>query len=118
MTEDEKFVREHWESVREHDQRSLREAPKDWHGFVLVTKGHGEEMIASGNQAERWAAAAKFTLQRLEEIRQVEEEIAEITELAEQGSTRPGARLRILARRQAALSDLRKGMKESTNGTD
>jgi hypothetical protein len=61
MTESEKFVRDHWEEVEDYQQngeyislRSDHETVSNWHS---------------------WDAAANFTRNRLEEIRQVEEEI-------------------------------------------
>jgi len=77
---------------------------------------------------EGWKAAAAFTLQREEEIRQVEEEVRLLTDqerhewAASSISPPDGAQQcyivralrfgRILAREQAALAELKKGWKE------
>ena len=114
MNQDEQFVREKWEEVREQVQACVHEAPVNQHGFVFVRCGEDEEMIGSGTYRERWAAAAEFTRNRLEQIRQVEEEIEEIRGplCRDQACVRCVIHTRILAREQAALADLRRGMKE------
>lgn len=90
MTSDEEKVRAVWANVRIHEQGCVKEAPNQWHGFVMVDIGNGighgrEVMIASGTRAKRWAAAAAFTDERLEEIRQLREEIAWIKQASYAG---------------------------------
>ncbi len=90
MSEDERFVREHWEKV--HDNGD---------GIWIVA----EEIY----KFESGSAARRFTEERLEQIRQVEHEIqylnfrVMVPELI--------ILERILAREQAALDSLRRGMK-------
>jgi hypothetical protein len=129
----EQFVRKKWESVREQEQRSHKEAPKDWHGFVLALideYGH-EELLASGNHKDRWDAAAEFTRQRLEEIRRVDAEISWLKDgMWEDGLFEAMMRAgdeewlareikhhyrgaRILAREQELLAALKRGLKAS-----
>lgn len=56
---------------------------------------------------DSWSAALAFTEQRLREIAEVEEEIT----LLERWRTISGATKRILAREQAHLAELKRGMK-------
>jgi hypothetical protein len=124
---DEEFVREHWESVR---ASFYLDSP---YTFILVGRSdldtvqkfhsthHGFETA--------WAAAAEFTRERLEEIRQIEREI-EILELAlplrldsiedhllaaVEATPRLGrdftTLFRILKREQDALAALQNGMR-------
>jgi len=107
MSEDEKFVREHFDGVW------LRGARKSgcWVQWGEASLGR---LVFS--EAEAWSAAAAFTRQRLEEIRQVEEEIENIRSSSE-GLQENGEYYRmrvfdrILAREQAALAELKRGMK-------
>ena len=105
MNEDERFVREHWEDVtvewgriegKLYGMATSQSRPIYLHGYKT--------------EAEIWAAARRFTEERLEQIRQVEEEIQYLNfrvmapelDILE----------RILAREQAALDSLRRGMKQ------
>ena len=100
------FVREHWDSVH-HCDGSYRAYPR---GTVLIQMVHGEWLDFAS-----WAAAAEFTEQRLKDVRQVELEIALLRGLlfllsAENGDLTAPIWERVLAREQAALADLKKGM--------
>ena len=137
MSADEKFVRDNWKSAHEEAQACVKEAPTQWHGYVIVDDGSTEQMIASGNHDERWAAAAEFACERLEQIRQVEEEIKRCEEACAMyyeivldqinevdmvdfvdcewdALYDLCANARILGREQAALAELKKGMKEAS----
>jgi len=72
MDENEEFVQAHWNRVWRQDQKCMREAPNQWHGYILLDTGISEEMIASGTRKESWAAAATYTRDRLEEIRKAQ----------------------------------------------
>lgn len=126
--EDEEFVRAHWIKASAFDGRS-------WGGTCGVHVWDGERCLHHfGDYVSPeagWSAARAFTEQRLEEIRQVEEEIAVIalfvagreeaaidryapiekifrSALLAQGDSLS----RILAREQQALADLKRGMKQ------
>lgn len=77
----EEYVRSVWQKVYVHEQRSVKEAPSQWHGYVIVDTESSEMMISSGNLSERWCAAAEFTHQRMEEIRKLKREIAWMVQL-------------------------------------
>ena len=133
MTEDEKFVREHWDRVR---------LDRDFGFHLWLGSSRGAPYLFSRDQDDvtvAWSEAAEFTRQRLEEIRQVEEEIGFLESLAPDLTAETFGRAnlwvdsdgdeafapswvkdcavdqcrrnRILAREQAALSELKKGMK-------
>jgi hypothetical protein len=97
MTEQEKLVRETWETVYEYQTLS------------------GQDLVAHGPYTSyTWAAAAEYTRERLEQIRLVEEEIlwlgAAFNSEWSYWKEKP-LRERILAARQAALAELKRGMK-------
>ena len=98
------FVREHWDSVH-HCDGSYRAYPR---GTVLIQMVHGEWLDFAS-----WAAAAEFTEQRLEEIRQVEEEI-KLGAWIVVNCLLPIGSLPVMnrkaARENTALTDLKKGM--------
>jgi len=107
MTPDEKEVRDSWEFVHRCDG-SYRDYPK---GTILILQG----VPGKWWDFPSCAAAAAFTRERKEQIRQVEEEIAYTEREAEVGEL-IGAdwtpiTKRILVREQAALAELRKGMR-------
>ena len=98
------FVREHWDLVH-HCDGSYRAYPR---GTVLIQMVHGEWLDFAS-----WAAAAEFTEQRLEEIRQVEEEI-KLGAWIVVNCLLPIGSLPVMnrkaARENTALTDLKKGM--------
>jgi hypothetical protein len=97
---DEEFVRANWENVHRCDG-----------SYILISKG-GHRNFAD---FPGWQAAAQFTRDRLEAIRQIEEEIEWLRGMCawrEHGIYGPRYD-RILAREQAALADLKRGMKAS-----
>ena len=108
---DEAYVRSKWVRVLNHGTRR--------HPIPIL---NGVEVkIPFAEWDEGWKAAAAFTLQREEEIRQVEEEISLLLnsmplQVVVIGNTPipdvQAARSRILAREQAALAELKKGWKE------
>ena len=94
---DEEFVRGVWKPVYRYQSLS------------------GVSMIQFGSHSlQTWEEAAAYTRERLEQIRQVEEEV----ELIEGGlkeilpTSTLDALERILVREQAALADLKRGMKQ------
>ena len=119
MGADEKFVREHWDLVHRCDG-SYRGYPCN---TVLV-----QDMNGHWFDFDSWSAAAEFTRNRLEEIRQVDEEIRllkgynksnkscsenSFSELRsrEQHTTSFITVGRTIVRLQAALAELKRGMK-------
>lgn len=99
---DEEFVRQHW--------------------FLVLDDGYSVEVVNgikfAGNR-NRWSAAAEFTRNRREQIRQVEREIEAVRAAQEywiRYTDDPKICLwsRILAREQAALAELRRGMRQSS----
>ena len=99
MTDDnERYVRDRWNLVHRCDG-SYRGYLG---GVVLIQDTHGLLHF------ETWAAARAFTEARLEQIRQVEEEIAYVRRWHR--GPHP-VWTRILAREQATLAELRIGMK-------
>ena len=105
MIKDEKFVKEHWLGV--YQGKVTRRIYRN-----------GLDMIPNQISCLDWATAAEFTRQRLEEIRQVEEEIGILSRVGAIGNTNgqlqdcARAIARILAREQEHLASLRRGMKE------
>lgn len=108
---DEEFVREHWELV------DFSDGP-----YTAVVYRHDEDTIetihglGSGEHAQSaWFAAAEFTRKRLEEIRQLREEIEVVGKAATVFPFYADRCSRILARLERELGELTKGMK--INGT-
>jgi hypothetical protein len=101
MDRNEQFVREHWASM----------------GPMIV----GRFDICDMNGEMNWQAAREFTEQRLEEIRQVEAEVdaaySDVRWFAQgaqyEDKEQEAIHLRILAREQAALAALKRGLKET-----
>jgi hypothetical protein len=128
----EAYVRERWESVQCKQHERFHPA-KDgtWVDYMISANGL-PHVACAGTAAEAWAAAYAFTVEREEEIREREEEIALI--IREIGDLEDGALdfekaglanervptefrqeaevfKRILTRLQLALADLKRGMK-------
>ena len=96
MTEDKKFVREHWAHVIQGDGTKR-----------IYLNG----LALDSNQISciDWAAAAEFTRQRLEEIRQTQEGI----DILSRGCDRYVPAIACILRREREhLASLRRGMKE------
>ena len=105
MDDNEKYVRDHWDLVHRCDG-SYRSYPR---GTVLVqdVNGHWSDF-------DSWENAAQFTRDRLEEIRQVEDEITWIEDDVWAYSERwdmGKAYERIVSRLQSVLEDSKRGMK-------
>jgi hypothetical protein len=96
MSEDERIVREVWGSALDADSG----------GEASIFFHQGD----TGFNVPTWAAARAFTEQRLEEIREVRAEIAWLIRQDHSVDAQPVPR-RILARLQATLADLQRGMK-------
>jgi hypothetical protein len=127
----EQFVREHWSEPWLADSHDGKH-----YGIVLATASLAvwskdrSGWAEFGTPEQAWSAAAAFTRERLEQIRQVEEEITQVghalgKEIAQKREDE-GAGYdvlasddedhvviwnRILAREQAALAELKKGMR-------
>jgi|SRR6266704_3597154 len=103
MNEDEKFVRKYLDiGVR-----------------LVESRKFGTRIMASSNKVlgDSWSAAAEFTRTRLEQIAEVEEEIAVLRQLLPEIGIRAwehqkNAWSRILARETAALADLKRGLRQ------
>jgi hypothetical protein len=117
----EQFVREKWDLVHQCDG-SYRDYPR---GTVLIQDGHGHWL-----DFDSWAAAAEFTRERLEKIRQVEEEIGLVREKYQECfevgkelafGTKTRAKMneecliwqRVIAAEEERLATLKRGMKAS-----
>ncbi len=99
---DEEYVRSKWKLVAHCDgsyQNYLR-------GTVLL-----QDVNRHWFDFDSWSAAVEFTREREEQIRHVEEEIALLEGWKHLVEVKNPAALRILGREQAALAELKKGMK-------
>jgi hypothetical protein len=104
---DEEFVRRHWTKIR-------TERDFGFHIWFADPEGDPYLFVEEQRDAQKqWAAAAEFTRTRLEQIRQIEEEIRWMTgiEWAGQVGYNAPTVARILAREQEALAELQKGMR-------
>lgn len=108
MDSNEQFVRKHWIS-------SYEPIVQSWQGIHLCLSGEhyftGKAQLSSRSaRNEMWQAAREFTEKRLEEIRQVEEEIEWLKCLfVPMRDIAPAMRCR--KRVEAALAALKQGMK-------
>lgn len=116
MTQDEEFVREHWKHISYHEP------------FVRIDQieaDHYDDRTCVG-----WEDAAAFTRERLEQIRQLEADVALVDGIFKSAVRIVKGQInydhyisfvpeqvvecvrlqRILAREQAVLSDLKRGM--------
>lgn len=113
MSDDEKFVREHWDWVHCCDG-SYQGYPR---GTILTQSAPGG--AKDRKEFSLWSAAAAFTRDRLERIREVEEEImftgAELVDCQGMKDLEVIIK-RILARETAALIELKRGMKQERTG--
>ena len=120
MNEDERFVREHWEDVtvewgriegKLYGMATSQSRPIYLHGYKT--------------EAEIWSSARRFTEERLEQIRQAEKDVRRVMKFVAQCRGYLIERIdprhdtealaswsRILAREQAALDELKRGMKQ------
>ena len=114
MSDAESKVRAAWEKV---DARPTHTG----HGFVVRLPVIWNQALTDGyfkSEEGAWSAALAFTEQRLREIAEVEEEIEILNSEIEEPddnwkdpSQAVEAFLRILDREQAALAELKRGMK-------
>lgn len=110
MIDDQEYVRSKWvrPTVEPHPYNEPQRQ-------VSVNCGGRCTVIYGSSDAWAWSAAAEFTCQREEEIRLREEEIELIEDEADDArnhiaETRDVFK-RILAREQATLAELKRGMK-------
>jgi len=114
MTPDEKEVRDAWERAEECPRESKMGDGEEWvislGGFYYTM--HMTDWVES--QTAAWSAAAAFTRERKEQIRLVEEEIDYVRAFIKLPSGEEhSVWSRILAREQAALAELKRGMRAS-----
>ncbi len=105
----EEYVRSKWEKVKD------RETFVAGHGHVVTLPVIWKDSMSAGyfrSKEIAWAAAAEFTREREEQIRHVEEEIALLEGWKHLVEVKNPAALRILGREQAALAELKRGMKQ------
>ena len=120
---DKRFVCEHWVRAEAcpHPHTSWCCISLGGRAFTRVTVPNTISGYAD-NEEEAWAAAAKFTRERLDSIREREEAVAILEQqilrhkIADLGlealrQQNNGKWLRILAREEEALADLKRGMK-------
>lgn len=108
MADDEEFVREHWEHV---DTHKADEHSEPW---IFFTSNALYMAFRAENRAELFAKGADFTRKRLDQIRQVEQEIMWVKGNGHMGECEFDCcktRNRIIAREQAVLAELKRGMK-------
>jgi hypothetical protein len=109
---DEEYVRGVWEEANAGDDAAGVLAGPYW-----VCIYDRKRWFYGHTEADAWSAAAEFTRNRLEQIKQVEEEIRLLQSMVillrsePMDATAPVYR-RTIARLEAALAELRKGMKE------
>ena len=115
MNADEEYLRDRWERI------ALEWGTLERKRYVCVSAG-GMFIPLQGfkTEAEAWSAARAFTEQREREIAEVREEISEIEDDILSYSSHDNADSfaviyrRILARLQARLAELRRGMQEGS----
>jgi hypothetical protein len=108
MGADEKFVREHWEWFK------LRfSEPHEGYAQGVYVVEIPMRKFSDEDESVALSLAAEYTRSRLEEIRQVEEEIATQSEFCQHGDECGLCAVvaRTVARLQAALAELKRGMK-------
>ncbi len=98
------------EFVRKHGICNVHALPLGKTLFWGYADGHHRRDWEFEDEDEAWAAAAEFTRERLEQIRQVEEEIEWLASI-EDDVTPNDIFNGIMMREQAARSALKKGMK-------
>jgi hypothetical protein len=121
MDENEQYVRSKWEQVEAHwlpsmPDRFRVEMVYD-SAMVWVDRPHAQipsekPFVRKQTEQQAWSAARAFTEEREKQIAEVEEEIALLSSIGQHYV--PPAKVtrdRILAREQAALDELKRGMK-------
>ena len=113
MTADEKLVRDSWDNVRtRHDL--------DHDTWDFFTNNALYAAFRGNSLQDLYKKGARFTRERLEQIRQLQEEITEIDDEAKKRHClmhvecirRRCRQYRTLARLQAELTELRRGMRQ------
>jgi hypothetical protein len=120
MDANERYVRERWEHIKYADTAlSVLAGP---HYVIIFSEENRRQIFAPyrHTEAEAWAAAKAFTVEREKQIAEVEEEI-EYVEFRMRDIEENGGKIyvecayrtleRIFAREQAALAELKRGMK-------
>ena len=123
MDENEKFVRSVWEHMIYRD--SALSVPCGPHYVILSSRENGWGKVFGGfyrrTKKEAWSAAADFTRQRLEEVRQVRYEISLLKLIHVQGGwgeidgeADKAAILRTVSRLESVFIEKTHGMKEGS----
>ncbi len=112
---DEEYVRSRWRDVREEVQHSLKISPTEWQGYVLANDEGRDELLSSGNRAERWAKARDYTERRLREIAELDQEMNLLRGMVillsvERGDKTAPIYQRTISRLQLSRAELTKGM--------
>jgi hypothetical protein len=107
---DEEYVRTHWRA-------QAGQIGAGYWKVVGITSDRAIHLGDGSGNAEAWSAAAEYTRNRLEEIRQVDGEIILLRGMiallaSEQGDLTAPIYARTIARLEAILADLKRGMKE------
>jgi hypothetical protein len=101
---DEEYVRAHWGHIGVYTYGG-----PDW--YVNLPDGCRDHQFAGRPESAAWAAAADYTRERIERIREIEEEICEVEFVSRNFfGDRGDCWKRIIARLESALTVLRKGM--------
>ena len=114
MSADEKLVRAAWKDTSLGGLRVYE--IRAFHLYLGAWKHEGTVK----NKEAIWAAAAEFTIQRQQEIAELREEILALRDrmayLAHWQPEDGAIYARTVAREQAALAELQRGMKEAPHG--
>lgn len=116
MSEDEEFVRAHWERAEFCPKPRSQEGciSLGGRGFTRLTVSDTISGYA-GTESLAWQAAAEFTRERLEEVRLAKIDVAQVEHklfisCGIDNCEQCASAKRILAREQAHLESLRRGM--------
>lgn len=117
MDANEDYVRSVWRNVREYADRTSC-------AVVILTGSDAEDVHSSDfertTKESAWSAAAQFTRDRLEQVRQVREEIEVVRRRKHEDGKYPAIAAvwsRILARLEAELTRLTAGMRPEKAGS-
>jgi hypothetical protein len=115
ISADEKFVREHWVGQDPIEVLVVDDPMPEFCSASVRIRGFGPCFYRS-TQEEAWSAAAEYTRNRIEEIREVEEEMMLLRSMvilldSEPGDLTAPIYRRTITRLQSALVELKRGMK-------
>jgi hypothetical protein len=110
---DEEFVRAHWAGENALEVLETKDPMPEFCSWSVRIRVFGPTFYRD-TLMNAWAAAAAFTRERLEQVRQIEDEIVVLGYLLRDSRGYPSRIVvshRIQARLQAALADAKRGMK-------